>query len=120
VRIGHLAALGQVEPDLEQLQRVGRGRVQQREHLRVHDALAGRHPLHVAAAEARGGAQRVAVVDQALAHDGHGLEAAVRVGREAGHLSPWYMLQPSLRLKSWPMSRPASEAAGPIAPLPRG
>ena len=47
--------------------------------------LAGGQPLHVAAAEARGRAERIGVVDQALAHDGHGLEAAVRMRREAGH-----------------------------------
>ena len=36
-------------------------------------------------AEARGGAERVGVIDEAAAHDGHGLEAAVRVLRKAGH-----------------------------------
>ena len=30
-----------------------------------------------------------------------------------GTTSPWYMRQPSLPAKSWPMSRPASDAAGP-------
>ena len=59
--------------------------VEQREHLRMHDAAAGGEPLHVAAAEARRGAERIGVVDQALAHDGHGLEAAVRMRREARH-----------------------------------
>ncbi|MNT11119.1 hypothetical protein D3C72_1459830 [compost metagenome] len=37
-----------------------------------------------------------------------------------GTVSPWYMLQPSLRLKSWPIWRPASEASGPMRPLPFG
>jgi hypothetical protein len=37
-----------------------------------------------------------------------------------GTVAPWYRLQPSLRLKSCPMSRPASEAAGPICALPSG
>ena len=59
--------------------------VEQREHLAVHDALAGGEPLHVAAAEAGGGAERVGVVDEALAHERDGLEAAVRVLGEAGH-----------------------------------
>ena len=45
----------------------------------------GGEPLHVAAAEARRGAERVGVVDEAAAHEGDGLEAAVRVLREAGH-----------------------------------
>ena len=47
--------------------------------------LPGGEPLHVAAAEARGRAERVGVVDEALAHEGDGLEAAMRVLREAGH-----------------------------------
>ena len=85
VRLGHLAARGQVEPDLEQLGRVGGITVQQRKHLAVHDAFAGREPLHVATAKAGRGAQRVRVVNAALAHDGHGLKATVRVRWKAGH-----------------------------------
>lgn len=86
VRRNHLVRRGQVEPDLEQLERVGLLRVQQREHLGMHDALARGQPLHVALPEAGGSAQRIGMVDEAGAHDGHGLEAAVRMGREAGHL----------------------------------
>ncbi len=37
-----------------------------------------------------------------------------------GTACPWYMLQPSLRPKSWPMLRPASDASGPKRPLPFG
>ena len=37
-----------------------------------------------------------------------------------GTVVPWYMLQPSLRLKSWPRLRPASGASGPICELARG
>jgi hypothetical protein len=37
-----------------------------------------------------------------------------------GTLSPWYMLQPSLPLKSAPMERPSREARGPSRPLPAG
>ena len=38
-----------------------------------------------------------------------------------GTESPWYMLQPSLRLKSWPIARPASEVEGtPSLPLDFG
>ena len=59
--------------------------VEQREHLGVHDARAGGQPLHVARAEARGGAERVGVIDEAAPHDRHRLEAAVRVLREARH-----------------------------------
>ena len=86
VRRGHLVALGQVEPDLEQLAGVGRILVQQRKHFSVHDAAPGGQPLHVALAEAGRRAQRIRVVDQAAAGDGDGLEAAVRVGRKTGHL----------------------------------
>ena len=55
-------------------------------HLAAVDAAeragAGAQPLHVAATETRGGPQGVGMVDQALAHDGHRLEAAMRmVGR---------------------------------------
>ena len=85
VRLGHLVARRQVQPDLEQLQRVGRVAFQQRKHLAVQDAATGGEPLHVAAAKAGRGTERIAVVDAAFAHDGHGLEAAVRVLREARH-----------------------------------
>src|SRR5262249_46940276 len=37
-----------------------------------------------------------------------------------GTTMPWYMLQPSFRLKSWPSSRPASEASGPCLAFARG
>ena len=38
-----------------------------------------------------------------------------------GTVSPWYMLQPSLPAKSWPMLRPASSAGlGAICALPAG
>ena len=76
--VDHLVLGRQVEPDLEQLQRIRRLAVDQREHLRVHDAAAGGQPLHVAVAEARRRAQRIRVIDQPAPHDGHRLEAAVR------------------------------------------
>ena len=50
------------------------------------DALAGRQPLHVASAEACGRAQRIRMVDAALAHQSHGLEAAMGVAGKAGDL----------------------------------
>ena len=73
----------QVDPDLEQLERVRAVLVEQREHLGVDDAAAGGQPLGVATAEARRGAERVGVVDEAAAHVGDGLEAAVGVAGEA-------------------------------------
>jgi hypothetical protein len=80
-----LGPRGQVDPDLKQLEAIARIGLEQRKHFRVHDAGAGREPLYVAAAEARSRAERVAVVDEALAHVSHGLEAAMRMLREAGH-----------------------------------
>jgi hypothetical protein len=73
----------QVQPDLEQLERVGLVTFEQREHLGVHDAATGREPLHVATTEPRRGTERIGVVDQTLAHERHGLEATVRVLGEA-------------------------------------
>ncbi len=81
----HLVLAGEVEPDLEELERVGLLAVEEREHLGVDDAFAGRQPLHVAGAEAGRGAERVGVIDEAAPHDGHRLEAAVGVLREPGH-----------------------------------
>ena len=43
------------------------------------DAAARRYPLHVATAKARRRAQRIGVVDQALAHDGDGFKSAMRM-----------------------------------------
>ena len=51
----------------------------------MHDAGAGRQPLHVTAAEARRRAQRIAVIDEAFAHERHRLEAAVRMLRKPRH-----------------------------------
>ena len=81
----NLSCFGQVHPNLKQLERVRRVLVHEREHLRVDDAAPRRHPLHVAGAEACGGAERVRVVDEAAPHDGDRLEAAMGMLREAGH-----------------------------------
>src|SRR3546814_6109329 len=67
VRLGELVLGRQVHPDLEQLERVRPLGVEQGEHLRVDDALAGCQPLRVAPSEAGRGAERVGGVDQALA-----------------------------------------------------
>ena len=86
VRLDHLVGGGQVEPDLEQLGGVRRGRLDQREHLAVHDACTGGQPLRVATSEAGSSTQRIGMVDQPPTDQGDGLEAAVRVLREARHL----------------------------------
>ena len=55
-------------------------------HLLVQDAAAGRHPLHVAGAEAAAVAEAVAVLDVAGEHVGDRLDAAVRMPRKAGEI----------------------------------
>ena len=85
VGFGHLVLGRQIEPDLEQLSRVGRIRVAQGKHFAVHNALARSEPLHVARAKAGGGAQRVRVVDMPLADYGHRFKAPVWVRRKAGN-----------------------------------
>ena len=79
VRRGELVLARQVQPDLKQLQRVRPVAIEQREHLRVDDASTRRQPLHVAHPEPRRRAERIRMVDVALADDGHRLEPAVRV-----------------------------------------
>ncbi|GAB3461169.1 hypothetical protein GCM10027321_21450 [Massilia terrae] len=49
----------------------------------MQDAGAGRHPLDVPGADHAAIAGRILVLDLALIHDGHGLEAAVRVLADA-------------------------------------
>ena len=85
VRIDALVGRGQVEPDLEQLDRVRVVAVEQREHLGVDDSVAGSQPLHVAPAEPRRRAERVGVVDQAAPHERDRLEPTMRVLRKAGN-----------------------------------
>ena len=55
-------------------------------HLLVQDAAARRHPLHVAGAERAPVAEAVAVLDGARQHVGDGLDAAMRMPREAGEV----------------------------------
>ena len=55
-------------------------------HLLVQDAAAGRHPLHVAGAEAAAVAEAVAVLDGPGEHVGDRLDAAVRMPREPGEI----------------------------------
>lgn len=49
----------------------------------VHNAGAGGHPLHIALADHAAAAGGIAVRHFALIGDGHGFEAAVRVGAHA-------------------------------------
>src|SRR6185436_8477253 len=52
----------------------------------VQQARARGHPLHVAAADAAAVAGGILVVDFAVEHHGHGLEAAVRMPADAARL----------------------------------
>ena len=56
MRGGKLARPGQVEPDLEEFQRIGGIGIKQWEHFGMLQAAAGSHPLHIAVAVAPGGA----------------------------------------------------------------
>jgi len=85
VGLGELVDGGQVQPDLEQLQRVGAVVLEQREHLGVDDAGPGGEPLRVAPPVAGRGAERVGVVDEPGPDVGDRLEAPVRVPGEPGH-----------------------------------
>ena len=82
---------------------------------------AGGEPLHVAPPEPGGRAERVGVVDEALAHVGDGLEAAVRVVREAGHVAPVVHPPAVDRPRSPCRGRgPRATPPGPAASLPGG
>ena len=98
----------------------GSAAVDEREHLAVRDSLAGGQPLDVAAAEPRGRAERIGVIDQASAHDRDGLEAAVRMRRKARHDLAVIHAPAVLAGEVLPRSRPASDAAGPSWSLPAG
>jgi hypothetical protein len=50
----------------------------------MDDAASGRHPLHVPRLDHAFVADRIAVLHASLEHDGDGLEAAMRMVREAG------------------------------------
>src|SRR6185295_20366442 len=81
----HLRRRGQVEPDLKELEWIRCAVIEQRKHLRMHDAAAGGEPLHVAMPVTRGRAERIGMIDEPLAHDGDGLEAAMRMRGKARH-----------------------------------
>jgi len=78
-----LVPRGQVDPDLEAVHDAPAAQEALRGQLRVHDAGARGHPLHVARAQLAAVAARIAVPVAPLQHVGHRLEAAVRVIRRA-------------------------------------
>jgi hypothetical protein len=113
----HLLAGRQVDPELEAVQAAA---LLQR-HLGVDDAAPGGHPLGAAAAQVAGVAQVVLVLEIAFQHVGDGLEAPVRVGREAGDVvvrvvrgelvehqegsrrSPWLLAEAAPQLDAGPV-----------------
>mmetsp|Transcript_28377 Transcript_28377/g.85558 ORF Transcript_28377/g.85558 Transcript_28377/m.85558 type:complete len:249 (+) Transcript_28377:271-1017(+) len=84
-RCGHLPRAGEVQPNLKQFHSVFSLGVYEWKHLGVRDAPARRHPLHVATPEAARATERVGVIDAPVPHHRDGLEASVRVLREARH-----------------------------------
>lgn len=87
-RGGPLIGRRQIQPDLKQLEGVGFVTVQQREHLRVDDAIACRHPLHIAVTKSGGCSERVGMVDQPMSDVGDRLEAPVRMLGKPGTAEP--------------------------------
>ena len=59
--------------------------VEDREHLRMECASPGGEPLNIAPTVPSRRAERIRMIDEALADDGDGLEPAVRVRREPGN-----------------------------------
>jgi len=64
VNVYHFVARRKVHPNLKELNGVAACLVQEGEHFRVGNALASRHPLHVALSEAASCAEGVRVVDK--------------------------------------------------------
>ena len=83
----------------------------------MHDAFTGSEPLNittcVSAAKARRGPERIGMVDQTLAHDGDGLEAAMRVRREARNLLPVVQRPAVLAFKILPQIATCQRCIGP-------
>lgn len=85
VRGSQLANPRQVEPNLKQLNRIVRLLVQERKHLGVLHPSTRRHPLHIALPISSGRADRICMIDKALANNGDGLKPAMRMHGKAGH-----------------------------------
>ncbi len=78
----HLLRRGQVDPQLEAAQQT----VLLLGHFLVDDAAPGGHPLHAALLEIAFVTQVITVLHVPFHQVGDGLEATVRMGREAGHV----------------------------------
>jgi hypothetical protein len=78
----HLQRGRQVHPQLQDFQRSAAFHEFARRHFRMHDAAAGRHPLHAAGTDDALVARAVAVREQAVEDKRDGLEPAVRMRAE--------------------------------------
>ena len=76
-RIDPLVGGGQVDPELDAVEQAAAGDQGLRRSLDVEDARSGRHPLGVAVGDEAAAAGRVPVLEGAVDHVGHGLEAPV-------------------------------------------
>src|SRR5262245_45234506 len=84
VRSDKLVGLGEVEPDLKELEWIRLVLPKEREHLAMDDAGACRQPLNVPRAETCGSSKRIGMIDGSASKDRDRLEAAMRMLREAG------------------------------------
>ena len=76
----HFLARGKIQPQLKSAQ-AAFGLLR---HLRVNDAVGGRHPLHIARTQVAAITHMVLVAHVAIEHVGHRLEPAMRVCRKTG------------------------------------
>ncbi len=86
-RVGHLVLGRQIDPQLHHLQGAAGTGERVRVKLLVHDAGAGRHPLHIAGPNVTTGPGGILVLDLAFVDDGDRLESAVRVFAHAARTS---------------------------------
>eukprot|EP00286_Rhodomonas_abbreviata_P009478 CAMPEP_0181330462 /NCGR_PEP_ID=MMETSP1101-20121128/23914_1 /TAXON_ID=46948 /ORGANISM="Rhodomonas abbreviata, Strain Caron Lab Isolate" /LENGTH=142 /DNA_ID=CAMNT_0023439723 /DNA_START=413 /DNA_END=841 /DNA_ORIENTATION=- len=75
----HLALRGEIDPELEEAERVGAVLVDEGEHLAVYDASPCRHPLQVPFPVPASVAHTVGMVAQSLSGDSDGFEASMRM-----------------------------------------
>jgi hypothetical protein len=78
-RARHLEARGQVDPNLKAVRPPAALEYGGRRRFGVHDAGAGRHPLHAARLDHATVPRRVFMHDFAREHVSHGLETAMRM-----------------------------------------
>ena len=81
----HLGFGRQVEPDLEQLERIRLVLIDEREHLGVHDPRTRGEPLGVSTAVSSGGTQRIRVVNVASPDHRDCFEPTMWMLRETGY-----------------------------------